>query len=87
MGFEETWTAIERHAGETFYQLGGRTFTYRADATSLTTSTTEQSISRHQFERVYRLGEIPSPRRMRQLGIRDGSMIFSILTDPRILQP
>ena len=86
MRFEEVWESIRQHAGETFHQLGGKTFTYQADSDSLIPSTTEQPIPRHAFQRVYAWGEIPSQRKLRDMGIRDASFIFSILTDPRIVR-
>lgn len=84
MGFEEIRERVERHAGETFYQLGGKTFCYQVDGVSLLPSTAEQGIPRGTFEPVHALGAIPGPRRLREMGIQDGAFIFSILTDPRI---
>lgn len=89
MDFSELWENIERHAGETFYELGGKTFTYEVGPGGLQPSTAEGAIPRDTFEQVFEQGECPPPRRLKELGFdsRAASCIFSILTDPRLKQP
>jgi hypothetical protein len=82
--FEEIWAKIQQHAGETFYLLGGRTFTYEVRADQLQPSTSERSIARSDFERVHAMGEIPNQRSLKSMGFADAPFIFSILTDPRL---
>ncbi|MGH9862384.1 MAG: hypothetical protein ACRD35_03090 [Candidatus Acidiferrales bacterium] len=83
MAFEEIWQRIRQHAGETFYEMGGRTFTYQAQEDALVLSA-ERALPRRDLERVYAQGEITSLRALKDQGINNGSVIFSILTDPRI---
>lgn len=85
MDFGETWERIQQHAGEEFYELGGKRFTYSADADSLRPSTHEQPIPRNQFQRALESGLLGNLRELkRQFGQREHSYIFSILTDARI---
>ena len=87
MDFEETWRRIQQHAGEEFYELAWKRFTYAADTDSLQPSTHEQSIPRRQFQRAWESGLLANLRQLRQeFGQREHSYIFSILTDPRIKQ-
>ena len=82
--FEEVWGKIQQHAGETFYLLGGMTFTYEVAGDQLQPSTSERSILRRDFERVYAMGEIPNERALKSMGFPDAPFLFSILTDPRL---
>lgn len=84
-GFEEVWEKIQQHAGETFYLLGGMTFTYEVRADQLQPSTSERPIARSDFERVYAMGEVPNQRALKSMGFAAGApFLFSILTDPRL---
>ena len=83
MAFEEVWQRIRQHAGETFYEMGGRTFSYQVDEDKLALSS-ERVLPRGDLERVYAQGEITSLRALKDQGIKNPSAIFSILTDPRI---
>jgi hypothetical protein len=82
--FEEIWERIQQHAGETFYLLGGMTFTYKIIEDNLQPSASEHPIPRRDFERLYALGEIPNQRALKSMGFTDVPLIFSILTDPRL---
>lgn len=85
MDFEDVWKRVVQHAGEEFYELAGKRFTYTADADSLRPSTHEQPIPRQQFLRAWESGLLGNLRQLRQeFGQREHSYIFSILTDPRI---
>jgi hypothetical protein len=85
MSFDDIWSEIQRLAGQTFYLLGGATFTYRVDPDSLLPSTQDRAIPRRDFERVHAHGgEIPPPRTLKRMGFQDAAYIFSILTDPRL---
>ncbi len=83
MPFDDVWQRIREHAGETFYEMGGRTFAYQAQDDQLVLSP-ERALPRRDLERVYAQGEITSLRALKNQGIKNGSVIFSILTDPRI---
>ncbi|HXE75068.1 MAG TPA: hypothetical protein VNN18_05475 [Candidatus Xenobia bacterium] len=83
--FEDIWNEIIRHAGEEFYELAGRRFTYTADAGSLQPSTHEHAIPKAHFQRAWASGLLGNLRHLRQqFGQREHSYIFSILTDPRL---
>ncbi len=85
MDFDEIWRKIQQHAGEEFYELAGKRFTYTADADSLQPSTHERPILRQHFQRAWESGLLGNLRQLRQeFGQREHSYIFSILTDPRI---
>ncbi len=85
MDFEEIWRKIRQHAGEEFYELAGKRFTYTADGNALQPSTHEHAILRPQFQRAWESGLLGNLRQLRQeFGQREHSYIFSILTDPRI---
>jgi hypothetical protein len=85
MDFDAIWQRVQQHAGEEFYELGGKRFTYSADADSLQPSAHEQAIPRHQFQRALESGLLGNLRELkRQFGQREHSYIFSILTDARI---
>ena len=85
MDFEETWRRIQQHAGEEFYELAGKRFTYSADGVSLQPSTHDQPIPRRQFQRAWESGLLRNLRQLKhEFGQREHSYIFSILTDPRI---
>ena len=83
-GFEEVWTRIQQHAGETFYLLGGMTFTYEVRADQLQPSASEHPIPRRDFERVYAMGKIPTQRALKSMGFAGAPFLFSILTDRRL---
>jgi hypothetical protein len=82
--FEPVWQRIQQLAGETFYQLGGATFTYEVHPGSLQPSTSGKPIPRSDFQRVYAQGEIPNQRDLKRMGFEQPSYVFSILTDPRL---
>ena len=85
MDFDELWQRIRDRAGEEFYELAGKRFTYTVDENSLQPSTHEQPIPRRQFQRAWESGLLGNLRQLRQeFGQRQHSYIFSILTDPRI---
>ena len=86
MEFNQVWQKIEMLAGQTFYELGGSTFTYEIRGGGVKPSTAAAPIAPSAFERVCARGKCPPPRQLKELGFnaREASYIFSILTDPRI---
>jgi len=85
MDFEGIWQKVQQHAGEEFYELGGKRFSYEAGAESLQPSTLDHMIPRSEFERALASGLLDNLRQLkREFGTREHSYIFSILTDPRI---
>ena len=85
MDFDAVWQKVQQHAGEEFFELAGRRFTYIADADSLQPSTHEHSIPRAHLQRAWESGLLGNLRQLRQeFGQREHSYILSVLTDPRI---
>jgi hypothetical protein len=85
MNFDEIWAKVHQHAGEEFYELAGKRFTYSVDTDSLQPSTHEQPIPRQHFQRALESGLLTNLRELkREFGQRQHSYIFSVLTDPRI---
>lgn len=85
MDFDEVWRRIQRHAGEVFFEMGGKRFTYDAHADHLLLST-GRTLARRELEWVHDQGAITSLRRLKEQGIAHPSPIFSLLTDPRLKQ-
>jgi hypothetical protein len=83
--FDELWRRLHTHAGETFFEMGGRRFTYELHPDRLGLSD-GRTLTRRDVERVYGQGEITSLRRLKEQGIAHPSPIFSLLTDPRLKQ-
>lgn len=84
-GFEKVWETIARHAGEPFFEMGGKQFTYHAHPNWLELSD-GRTLTRRDLEWVHAQGEITSLRRLKEQGIAHPSPIFSLLTDPRLKQ-
>lgn len=85
MDFDEVWRRIQRHAGEVFFEMGGKRFTYDFHADRLELSD-GRTFTRDDLERVHEQGAITSLRRLKEQGIAHPSPIFSLLTDPRLKQ-
>ncbi len=82
--FDTVWQNIQRRAGETFHQVRGKAFQYEAHRGYLKPSTTNQNISRSDFERAFAHRPLRNVRHVNNLGVRGPSYVFAILTDPRI---
>ncbi len=72
--FSEIWNLIEINEGKTFYQQGGKPFTYEISGTTLRPSTTNRNLPRSQFEKAYSL-----------LGPNDGPGVINHLQGPSYL--
>jgi len=83
MDFEAVWEKLATLAGETFFEMGGRRFTYHFHPDRLELSD-GRTLTRRDLEWVYAQGEIASLRRLKEQGIAHPSPIFSLLTDPRL---
>ncbi|MBI2956680.1 MAG: hypothetical protein HYY26_05150 [Acidobacteria bacterium] len=85
MTFDDVWAAICRHAGERFFRLAGRPFSYAVEQNSLKPSTWDQSIPRTDFERALASGHLHDLRKLKEeFGIEAHTYLHAILTDPRI---
>lgn len=86
MSFEEVWEKLRVLAGETFFEMGGKRFSYDFHPDRLDLSD-GRTLTRSDIEWVHAQGEITSLRRLKEQGIAYPSPIFSLLTDPRLKQP
>lgn len=85
MSFEVVWEKLAQLAGEAFFEMGGKRFTYSFHPDRLELSD-GRTLTRSDIERVHEQGEITSLRRLKEQGIAHPSPIFSLLTDPRLKQ-
>jgi len=85
MSFELVWRRLGQLAGEAFFEMGGKRFTYDFHPDRLELSD-GRTLTRSDIERVHVQGEITSLRRLKEQGIAHPSPIFSLLTDPRLKQ-
>ena len=81
---DEIWRRIEARQGDTFRQIRGGEFTYRAKGGYLELSRTNQKVSRSDLEEALRLVPLQSTTPVQHL--RAPSYIFAILMDDRISQ-
>lgn len=86
MSFEAVWEKLRQLAGETFFEMGGKRFTYALHPDRLELSD-GRTLTRRELEWVHDQGTITSLRRLKEKGIAHPSAIFSLLTDPRLQQP
>lgn len=85
MDFEALWENLRLLTGETFFEMGGKSFTYQFHSDRLELSD-GRTLTRRDLECVHEQGEITSLRRLKEQGIAHPSPIFSLLTDPRLKQ-
>ena len=84
VGIDEVWRRIERHAGETFTQVRGGTFTYAIYGNGLDLDRTNQVLPRSQIEEA--VGRLPLKNTSSVHDLRGPSYLYAILMDPRISQ-
>lgn len=80
----DVWRRITAHAGETFTQIRGGTFTYDVRGDYLHLDRTNQAIPRKHIEEALTLVPLANTVPVRHL--RAPSYIYAILVDPRIRQ-
>jgi hypothetical protein len=83
--FNEIWSRIEAHAGETFYQMKGGEFTYKVEGGHVYVSRTDQRIPKSHFEGALALVPLRNTVPLQEK-FRGPSFIFGILMDERIKQ-
>ena len=76
------WRRIVHHSGETFYQIRGKPFTYRARGRTIYLDTTNRMISRTAIEKALRRVPLRSTVPVQDLSAP--SYIYGILMDDRI---
>lgn len=80
--FEVIWKRIQAHSGETFTQIRGGEFTYKAGDGYIALDRTNQNIPRSHFEEAFQL--VPLPDTISVQHLRGPSYIYAILMDSRI---
>lgn len=81
--FEEMWSRIVAHAGETFRTITDKPFTYRIEGDGFFPSRTFYRISKADFIKAYELVPIAGPGVINQL-VRGPSYVWAVLHDQRI---
>jgi hypothetical protein len=84
--FEETWTRIQRAAGQVFHTKTGLPFTYTADDTHVVPDRTGYPLHVSQFRQAYDKMPLRGPGEINRL-VRGPAYVFAILTDSRICTP
>ncbi len=84
VGIDEVWRRMERHAGETFTQVRGGTFTYAIYGNGLDLDRTNQVLQRSQIEEA--VDRLPLENTSSVHDLRGPSYLYAILMDPRISQ-
>ena len=80
--FEQVWSRIEQHAGQTFRQKRGARFTYRVRSDMVTPDRTNYSFPKSQFRKAFDRMPVDGPGELQDL--RGPSYLYAILTDPRV---
>lgn len=83
IGIDEVWSRIEAHAGENFYQIRGREFTYIISGGHVIPDRTRQQIPKSHFEKALEYVPLENTIPL-QKNLRGPSYIYAILMDNRI---
>ncbi len=81
--FEEVWTRIVKHQGQTFRTITGKKFRYMIEQNGFYPSRTQYRISKRDFEKAYRMVPIDGPGEIAQI-VRGPSYVWAALHDHRI---
>jgi len=83
--FEEIWSRIAEHAGETFHTIPPRSleFTYSVDRNGFYPSRTVYRISKEDFRTAYQMVPIKGPGVINNI-VRGPSYVWAVLHDQRI---
>lgn len=79
MEFEEMWTQIRRHQGQTFHTIRGKELRYTVEGDLVYHNLTPYPLSRSDFEKAFRLMPLTGPGQIQYL-VRGPSYIYAILT-------
>ena len=82
MPIDTVWARIRASAGEQFYQIRGKAFTYEVQGSSVKPEGVNQNIPRSHFEDALELVPLESTVPVQHL--RGPSYIYAILMDQRI---
>ncbi|MCK5613537.1 hypothetical protein KAR91_67325 [Candidatus Pacearchaeota archaeon] len=81
--FEEIWSRIITHTGETFYTKTGLEFTYKIRGNGFFPSRTEYRISKANFRTAYQMVPMDGPGVINEI-IRGPTYVWAALHDQRI---
>jgi hypothetical protein len=81
---EKIWSRITSHAGDVFTQIRGKKFSYAVEGDYIDLETTNQKISKKDFEAALEL--VPLSDTVSVQHLRGPSYIYAILMDERIRQ-
>lgn len=85
MNIDMIWNNVLANEGEVFHQIKGKAFTYTANSskTSISLSTTNQSITKNLLGKAVML--LPFSDTIPLQHLRAPSYLYAILTDKRII--
>lgn len=81
--FEEIWSRIIAHTGDTFYTKTGMEFTYEIRGNGFIPSRTEFRISKADFRTAYQMVPMDGPGVINEI-VRGPAYIWAVLHDQRI---
>ena len=81
--FEEIWSRIIEHAGETFHTKKGLPFTYKIIGEMFVPSRTKYMISKNDVKKAYQMLPLSGPGEINQI-VRGPSYLWAVLHDKRI---
>ena len=81
--FEEIWSRIVDHAGETFHTITGLELTYEVDGDGFYPSRTYYRISKTDFRKAYQMVPIDGPGKINEM-VGGPAYIWAVLHDQRI---
>lgn len=82
MDDEAVWRRIVNHSGQTFHQIRGKPFTYRARGRTIYLDTTNRMISRTAIDKA--LKRVPLENTVTVQDLSAPSYVYGILMDDRI---
>jgi hypothetical protein len=82
VSFDEVWSRVEWHAGETFRQKRGGEFSYEVRSGAVWPDRTNRALPRSHFERAF--GHVPLSSTVPLQKLQGPSYLYAILMDQRI---
>jgi len=81
--FEEIWSRIVTHEGETFHTITDKPFTYEIEGAGFYPSRTHYRISKSDFRKAYQMVPIDGPGVINRI-VRGPAYVWAVLHDQRI---
>jgi len=82
--FEEIWSRIVAHEGETFHTITDKPFTYEIEGAGFYPSRTDYRISESDFRKAYQMVPIDGPGVIHRI-VRGPAYVWAVLHDQRIV--